>query len=102
MHAQIHVGDTGTGFQGVAKKGNGDIIDISDATLITMKITKPDDTELIVNANFGTDGTDGIFRYETEASDLDIPGHYKLQAFLQTPDGAWRSNIISFTVYPNI
>ncbi len=102
MHAQIHVDDIGTGFQGVAKKPNGTVINISSATVLTMTFKKPNGTESTVNASFGTDGSDGIFRYAAVAGDLDMPGHYSIQAFVRTPEGEWHSNVVNFTVYPNL
>ena len=52
------------------------VMDISDADALTITFRKPDGSEITVNANFATDGTDGIFRYASQSSHVPIYGHH--------------------------
>lgn len=98
---EVHQGDIGTTFKVTIKDGDT-IVDISGATTKNIIFSKPDDTTLTVNGSFTTDGTDGVIQYNTVAGDLNITGLWKIQAYIVTGSGNWKSDVSYFDVYGNI
>lgn len=101
MESEIHIGDIGTVFL-VTVQDNGLAVDISTATTKELCLRKPDGTLLTKNADFNTDGVDGKLKYTTISGDLDAAGNWILQIHIVMPTGEWRSDKITFAVYPNI
>lgn len=103
--AEIHVGDVGTAFLLTIKDQDGAIVDISDATTLSVVFTLPDKTSTTKTGETYTDGTDGIVRYVTIAGDLSQAGRWKLQAVVTLPGGdggTWHSEIHKFAVKANL
>jgi hypothetical protein len=65
-------------------KKAGTIFDISSASLMQVRIFRPDGTTTTGTAGFHTDGTDGMVSYTTVATDTapggtEVPGPYRFR-----------------------
>jgi hypothetical protein len=79
----LHCGDAGVSI-GIRVVENGVPVDISSATLMRIYLKSPDgDTVKCMTAGFKTDGSDGILEYVTVAVDLDEPGEWTIQGFVE-------------------
>lgn len=91
VEIKYYVGDVGTTL--VVSTGNN----LTTATLIKLKVQKPDGTEhtwdAIINPALNTQ-----ILYTVVAGDLDQLGTYKVQAYVEFPSGKWRGNTASFKV----
>lgn len=69
----VHVGDIGTIFRvPFTKELDGSILNVSSASAAGQKkiiFHRPDGTEVIVNATFTTNGTDGLIEYATDGTE---------------------------------
>jgi len=101
MSNEIHVGDTGTSIR-ITIKDDNEIVDISGASLLQVIFAKPDGTRNEVNGSLYTDGTDGIIEYILADGDIDQPGMYKIQAYVEISGGSYYSSIGSFKVLCNL
>lgn len=77
-------------------------LDISTATVKQIIIDKPDGTNLVRDANFVSDGKDGKLYYLTVAGDLDLPGTYKSQSYIEIVGFKGYSAITTFEVVANV
>ena len=100
MASEIHVNDVGTRFLATIKD-DGVVVDISQATSVTMIFKKPDD-EVVHKAGTVLSGVDGQVYYDTIAGDLDEAGHYKLQAKVVLTNGIYYTDIYNFQVHCNL
>jgi hypothetical protein len=101
---EIHIGDIGTILECTLKDGDS-IVDVSEAVAAeakTIYLLKPDNTLIVCEAEFKTDGVDGIIRYVTVANDLDQLGKWKIQARVNLSSGTWSSDINTFKVHDNL
>jgi hypothetical protein len=101
MSTRPHVGDIGTPFVFTCVQEDGTVINLTAATEKVVTFVRPDGTTFdrdleTVSAAAGT------ARYITVEDDLDVHGTWKVQAFIETPDGEWRSDIERFTVHRNV
>lgn len=101
MSSEIHVLDIGTEFR-IPITDDGEVVDISTATGLTIIFKKPDGTLLSVTADLYTDGTDGIMYYRAVDGDLDQAGIWKIQAFVEISGGSYYSSIGSFKAVCNL
>jgi len=101
-HADIRIGDIGTVFRVTIVDDTEDIIDISTATTTEVRFEKPDKTFVDKAASFTTDGVDGVIQYVTVVNDIDVAGKWRIQAYIITPVGEWRSEIETFWVKENL
>jgi hypothetical protein len=98
MAGQIHKGDIGTVLR-IQVTENGVPFNASAATVTDLKLKKPSGrASLPRHADFETNGTDGVFRYVTQAGDLDESGPWQGQLYLEAPNGAWHTEMFSFQV----
>ncbi len=101
MPSQIHQNDT-VQFIVTISNDNG-VVNISTANITQLIFQRPLTCgNLVVNANFLTDGSDGNISYITQSGDLGIVGLYKLQAYVQIGPSGWRSNIVDLKVSRNL
>lgn len=98
---EIHVNDVGTIFR-ITIKDAATAMDVSGATTKQIVFRKPDATTETQTAAFYTDGSDGIIQYTSDTGDLDTAGIWKIQAYVITPSGQWKTDIQTFEIYPNI
>jgi hypothetical protein len=102
MAQEIHKGDIGTVFELTVRDQDG-VVDLSGATVKDFYFRQPSGkTKPKVTALFKTDGTDGILTYTTVAGNLDENGTWQLQADVETSNGRWRTNIVTFVVHANL
>lgn len=101
--SEIHLNNIGTIFRFTINDSNG-VYDCSSLVTKQLIFQKPNSlTNLVKNAVFYTDGTDGIIQYETVSGDLNVVGVWKVQAYLVDSDGnEYYSNIQHFNVERNL
>jgi hypothetical protein len=61
---------------------NEEILDVSDASLMQLKLIKPNGVQVTKPLTHITDGTDGRVEYVVESGVLDTAGTYKWQLYL--------------------
>ncbi len=88
LDARLHLGDTGTELVVAVTDQDGEAVDISGASALTIYLTKPDGTVLPKTATLDTDGEDGLMVYVTIAGDLSVKGTWKIQGYV-TGAGGW-------------
>lgn len=101
MASEIHKGDIGTKFI-ITLMDDEVIEDISSATTKQIIFQKHSNTDIIKDAIFETDGTDGKIYYISIDGDLDETGTWTIQAKITMPSGAWSSSTSTFTVHSNL
>lgn len=101
MSSEIHVNDIGTRFL-LTIKDDGEVVNISEASSISVIFKKPDDTVLYRPGVVLSSGMDGRVYYDTVAGDLSNAGLYKLQARVALPSGTYYTDIHSFQVHCNL
>lgn len=77
---------------------DGDVVDISTASVKRFDFNKPDRTTMSKTASFYTDGTDGILTYITSTDEINQLGIWEIQAYLEIGSGVFRSTIVRFRV----
>ena len=97
----VRVGDVGTIFE-MSITSCGEIVDISSATLREITFVKPDGTKVAQTAVFSTDGIDGKIRYTIVAGDIDMPGTWKTQGYVESVSGKWHTTVDTFEVEDNL
>jgi hypothetical protein len=102
MTSEFRIGDVGTALELTIEDQDGDVVDLTSATVKSIKFTKPDETTVTKTAQFVTDGTDGKIRYVFTIGDLDLDGTWKYQAILTLTSGLWHSDIGKFVVKHNL
>lgn len=98
---EIHLLDIGTIFR-VTLMDDDIIVPLNGAELKEIHFLKPDGVVVVKEADFYSDGADGIIEYITIANDLDQTGSWKIQAKVTLPTGTWSSDISKFKVYGNL
>jgi hypothetical protein len=98
----LHVNDVGTTLEARVLDQNGRPIPIDAATILQMVFERPDKTTFVRNAELVGNGTDGRMAYLTEDGDLDAPGVWQLQGYVELPDGSWSTSVYRFKVEPNL
>lgn len=71
--------------------------DISTATAVSLKITKPDGTTATWS---GSVYETQYIRYVVVAGDFDQPGEYRVQAYIEMPAWSGHGNTTTFKVTP--
>lgn len=109
MAGKIHVNDVGVAFRPTFKDQAGAVVPVDTAADLKMWFEKPpaveggDPETVEFDAQFYTDGTDGVAQYVTEDGDLDRPGEWRVQAVAHMVVGEpLHSDILKFKVYPNL
>lgn len=83
---EIFVGEVGHTFE-ITVKENGIALDISGASVKQIIFEKPSGTTSTEDADFVTDGEDGLIKYVTEADDLNESGRWAMQGYFTL--GVW-------------
>lgn len=99
--ADVHVADEGTRFE-LTIEDSGVVVDVSAATIKTIKFLKPDGISVSKPADFVTDGSDGKIEYVTVTDDIDIKGGWKCQGYVELPSGKWHTSQANFDVSQNL
>lgn len=100
--SQIMVNDIGTIFQITVKDEDDEAVDVSAATTKQILFRKPDGTVLTKTASFVNSGTDGMIKWVAVSGDLDLPGMYRIQAYVVIGATYFHTNIAQFKVHTNI
>lgn len=103
---EIHVGDIGTRITMVVYDGDT-IVDLAAFTHLQILLEPPDDASKTVAATLTSDGSDGSMYIITEDDTFDQAGEWGMQGYVETVVGdavtaAWHTDVVRFTVYPNI
>jgi hypothetical protein len=99
--AEIHVGDIGTDLE-ITVTENSVALDISTAAVRQIILRKPSGASLTKTATFSTDGVDGKIYYSTISGDIDIPGIWGAQAYIELPDWKGYTETSTFPVEANL
>lgn len=99
---EIRVGDNGTKHLITVKDQDKAVVDMSEATTITIYYKKPDGTVISKTGTLVTDGTDGKIQVFLLDSDLTDEGHYKWQGYFIFPLGSWKSDIHDLEIHANL
>jgi len=101
MASEIHYGDIGVNFNITVMNGTA-VLNVSNASSISIIFQKPDGSDLIKTATLVTDGTDGNIRYTSVSGDLDQIGTWQIQAKVNFGASVFSTDIQKFKVYRNI
>ena len=99
---EIRVGDIGTIIKLTVYDQDGVVADISVASTKQIIFQNAYGKQVVKNATYETDGTDGILTYTTLITDLDKAGAWKVQGKVVIPAGTFFTDITEFTVHPNL
>ena len=106
MSAEVHVGDVGTEFRAQVKDQDGVEVDLSAATVRTLKFRKANGAVITRSALPGTlddpakTAALGWMYYVSVNGDLDVEGGWVQQGYVAVGGGTWHSDEFGFTVYP--
>jgi len=98
----INKGDVGTIFRLIVTDKDGVLIDISTADTKFIYFHSPAGQNIKKDAEFFTDGTDGILQYVTIDGDIDVFGLWSLQGYVETSLGKFFTEKATFTVYSTL
>lgn len=104
---EIHEGDVGTVFELIMVEWDEDleedvVVDISTATVKSIKFGKPTAATVTQTGVFVTDGTDGKMKYTSVADDLVPTGDWDIQGYVEMPAWTGHSDMGHFTVHRNL
>lgn len=99
--SEIHVNDEGSVLR-VKVLEDGVAKDISAATVMKIKLEKPDGTDLTKTAVFTNAGVDGLMQYVTEANVLSDPGRWRIQGYIEIAGGKFHTDAEEFIVKENL
>lgn len=99
---EIHIDDYGWTINITIKDENGSVKDLSSCIEASIIFTKPDNTSITREAEFVTDGSDGMIKYVVQDGDIDTVGTWQIQASTTFSSSVLRSNIEKFKVYRNL
>lgn len=99
---EIHVGDVGTVFEVSVVDEDCLPVDLSSSTVLSLRLKAGKAVTIERDAIVVNDGTDGKIKYTTVAGDLSAAGIWKIQAYVETPEGKWSTDIGSFEVHTNL
>lgn len=103
MAGDIHVGDEGIDFEVEFLQSNGAVLDISTQTTLQIIFDRPQGAaQLVEDADFLTDGLDGVAVYTATTGDLSGAGVWAIQGYVEIPGYKGHTAIGSFTVKSNL
>ena len=94
----IRLEDVGVDIRLQVKNDDGNIVDISTAAIKEYQFIKPDRNTYKVNADFVTDGKDGLLSYITVIDEINQEGLWELQLYIVFNAGSFHSTKIRFRV----
>lgn len=98
----VYINDVGVVLEAEFLEQDGSVYPISNFSVMTMFIKKPDGTVLTKIPGYVTDGTDGLAQYTTAESDLDQPGTYRYQVYVEREGVEFHSDVFSFIALKNL
>ncbi len=123
--SEFHAFDYGTVIEAEVRNGRNQRVNLSDAFAVEILFMRPDGSSFSRPAELGFSdsnssmmssmsssmfsssggplpGEEGIVRYILQPGDLDVPGIWYFQFYIEFGGGAWYSSVITFTVFPNL
>lgn len=97
----MRVGSFGFTIEAVLEL-DGSPADISNATLLELRLEKPDGSVAHKTAQLGTTGLDGLVVYLVQPGDIDLAGPWRYQFDVATPTFRYPMDPVAFTVGENI
>lgn len=101
-YGEIHVGDTDTALVVRVVDESGAAVDVSAASVRRILLRRPGGTLLTRAAVNDTTGTDGKIRYQTAAADLDVPGQWAVQGYVEVGSAKFHTAWEWFPVEKNL
>lgn len=101
MASEIHVDDIGTQLI-MTVKDDGVVVDISNASSLSVILKKPDGQNYTKTGTLLTDGTDGKMYYTSVNGDFNAAGNYKIQGIVELSGGTFYTSISTFKVFCNL
>lgn len=102
---EVHVGDVGTvvtlEIQGCVN-GSLQVLDVSTATVKQIIFSSPTGVASAKTATFATDGKDGKIRYTLAEGDLNAPGQWTLQGYIEMPAWQGHTSVVRLPVDANL
>lgn len=103
MENVIHVGDIGTVFRLTIVENDGKtIVPLSNVTDKKILLKKPNGTKIEKNAEFFTDGEDGIIQYTSVEGDIDTAGVWFIQGWVSFSPHEFSSEKTKFRVFETL
>jgi len=102
MTCSIRLGDEGTSLEVTIEDCDNNIVPLSGATTMNIRLKAPDDTVVTKDAALVTDGSDGKMHYIVATNDLNQEGRWGIQGYVELPAGNWSTEIGSFLVLENL
>ena len=105
MGASFQKNDVGTSYKLFLRNTDSTARDISSAVDTAdrqIRFQDPTGTNTDKDADFFTDGTDGILVYTFISGDLDLAGRWKAQATVALSTGTQKSSVEDFIVHDNL
>ena len=99
----IHVGDIGTTFMVTIVENDGITpVPITSATVKKILFKKPNGNKIVKEAVLVNTGTDGKMKCIGASGDIDIPGTWQMQGYIEIPGGKFYSAKTKFEVHENL
>jgi len=101
MTADMHIGDTGTIIRLTVKEGT-EIVDISGATTMQIKLQRKSKVVSVHDAEWYTDGTDGIMQITSGSDMIDEKGKWLAQGYIEIPGWQGHTSKVQVEVDDNV
>ena len=98
MTAQIHVGDVGTELVVRVLDEAGRPVDVSAATVLTIKLKPPSGSTVPLTAVPDTTGADGRIKYVSLAGTFALAGAYAVEGYVEVGGAKFHTEAGTFTV----
>lgn len=99
----IHVGDIGTTFMvTIVEKDGITPVPIESATVKKIFFKKPNGSKIVKNATLVNTGSDGKMKCLGSSGDIDIPGTWQIQGYIEISNGKFYSEKTKFEVHENL
>jgi len=100
MAGRLHLNDIGTDFIVTIVDDNVPV-DMTGYTTLEYKFVAPSSVSY-TRSGEPTLVSSGIMTYTTVDGDLSEIGVWKMQCHVVIPAGEWHTDVVQFTVYPNL
>ena len=100
--AEVHLHDVGSVFEPQIRDEQENIVAIGGATVLRLRMRKPNGTLVTKACTLSSDGSDGTMRYFPVYDDLDQVGIWRLEGYVELPAGKWTTDQHRVRVYANL
>lgn len=99
----IHVGDIGTIFEvTIVEKDGVTPVPITSATVKKIFFKKANGTKIVKDATLVNTGSDGKMKCVGVSGDINIPGTWQMQGYIEIAGGKFYSAKTKFEVHENL